>query len=140
MDRIGEKRVLFHKLLYKIGALECKNSILLQYGVVSTTELTEKQLDEIIKNLGASLSQDNDTVMRKWRSTALALMNKCGVYVTNNDWSHVNRFMANPRICGKQLKECTLDDLQNLCKKLRAIAQKKEEMDTLNMVNNFNLN
>jgi hypothetical protein len=141
MDRISAKRVLVHRLLYKIGAMECKADILAGYGVKSTTELTERQLDELIGNLNNGLRQeDHSAAIRRWRSNALTLMNKCGVYVTNDDWSNVNHFMKDPRICGKMLNECSIYELQELCKKLRVMAEKKRHNDAKAFVKNLILN
>jgi len=139
---ISEKRVMIHRLLYKLGALENKGDILKGYGVESTTELTDGQIDTLIARLKDSLNKRSEAPsdMRKWRSNVLTQLNKCGVYATNNDWTAVNRFILNPRICGKLLYELNVQELKNLYKKLLMVAEKKAENDKNTVLNHVSLN
>jgi hypothetical protein len=134
---IKQKRALFHKLLWNMGALESKGVLLAQYNVTSTTELTETQLDEVIRRLqkGAEQRYTSDDV-KQWRSNVLTQLNHCGVYVTNNDWDAVNRFLLNPKISGKLMYEMSIPELKVLHKKLISIAAKvksKRERELLTM-------
>ena len=131
-----------HKLLWKLGASESKLDFLSEYGVTSTTDLSDDEIDHLIERLRKSVENKyhSGSELRQWRSNALALMNKCGVYVTNNDWASVNRFMLDKRICGKLLYELGVDELKTLCVKLRAIAVKKEAHDKQLLINGISLN
>jgi len=139
---IKEKRIIVHRLLWKLGAVENKADLLEAYGAKSTTELTDKQIDDLIYRLKLGLLSRTEAPkeLRTWRSNALTLLNKCGVYATNSDWSSVNRFMLDKRICGKLLYELTVDELKVLSRKLRSIAEKKETNDKHTMLNSINLN
>jgi hypothetical protein len=139
---IKEKRVLVHKLLWKLGATKSKTAFLEEYGVTSTTELNDEEIDHLIQRLQNSVDNryNSSKELRYWRSCALSLLNKCGVYVTNNDWDRVNNFMLDSRICGKLLYELTVDELKALCSKLRSIASKKESHDKQVLINGISLN
>lgn len=133
---IGEKRVTIHKLLFKMGALESKTDLLRSYGVKSTTELSEQTIDEIIARLkyGVTNRYAASDELKQQRSRALVLINKCGIYATNNDWTAVNRFMLDSRIAGKLLYELSVEEIKTLCKKLRLIADKKAAQDKHNVL------
>jgi len=142
MKTISEKRVAVHRLLYKLGALDSKADMLASYGVTSLTDLSYEQLSELTSRLLKAVNNRYDVPdnVRKWRSNVLTQLNRCGVYNTNNDWSDVNRFMLNPRIAGKLLYELDLQELQALCVKLRAIADKKEVEARNTVYNGIHLN
>lgn len=128
MTTLSEKRILFHKLLYKIGAMECKAEILAGYGVTSTIDLTERQLDEVINRLKRDLQKvATNNELKTWRSNVLTLLTKMHIQVVNGDWSGVNNYMSHPRIAGKKLNECTVDELKEVCRKLRSIIKKADD-------------
>ncbi|MBE9469006.1 MAG: hypothetical protein IMY72_11905 [Bacteroidetes bacterium] len=141
MMTIKEKRVEVHKLLYRLGALQNKADVLASYGVKSTTELSNEEIDHLIYRLKLGLfnRRESPTDLRRWRSNALVYLNKIGIYATNNDWSDVNSFMLDNRICGKLLFELSVEELKALCKKLRIIANKKATTDR-KLLLNINLN
>jgi len=138
----SEKRVMIHRLLFKLGALDNKRDMLRGYGVESTTDLTDAQIDSLIARLKDSLNKRAEAPadMRRWRSNVLTQLNKCGVYATNNDWTAVNRFMLSPRICGKLLYELNVDELKKLYKKLLMVAEKKAQNDRNTVLNHVSLN
>lgn len=141
MTHISEKRILFHKLLYKIGAMECKAEILASYNVTSTTELTDSQLDEVIANLKKGLQKvATNNEIKTWRSNALTLLTKLHIQVVNGDWSGVNNYMSNKRIAGKKLNECNVDELKEVCRKLRSIIKKADDAKKKVFENNLCLN
>ena len=134
---VKQKRKQLHHLLFKIGAAENKKDFLANYGVESSTELSESTLDEIIQQLQLAAFQKREATAktRHWRSNVLTLLNKCGIYNTNNDWCDVNRFLLNPRISGKVLYMHSIEDMQTLCKKLRIIAIKKADQRKKELIN-----
>lgn len=139
---IKEKRVLVHKLLWKLGASNNKASFLKKYGVASTIDLNDNEIDHLIQRLQNSVDNryNSSKELRYWRSCVLSLLNRCGVYITNNDWDHVNNFMLDSRICGKLLYELNVDELKALCPKLRNIAAKKEKQDKQVLINGVSIN
>ena len=60
-----------------------------------------------------------DAERRKKRSVCLRLMQRLGVDTT--DWQRVNDFCEDPRIAGKPFARISLDELDALSVKLRAI-------------------
>lgn len=124
-----QKRKGFHVLMHQLGVMNNKEDILGAYGVDSTLELSEAELDELIFRLKQmKISRYEPTpAMRKWRSNALIMINKLGVYADNNDWTRVNRFLLEPRIAGKLLYEMSVTELKALCEKLRIIERKQKQ-------------
>lgn len=63
--------------------------------------------------------------IRRLRSQALAHLTKIGLYASPEDWTKVNRFLLQRRICGRLLYMLNAEELQALVRKLRAIGDKK---------------
>jgi hypothetical protein len=140
--RLKSKRLLIHRLLFKLGIMESKRGLLEQYNVRSTTELSPTQLDDLIMRLQKGLNnrQTPNNELKKWRSNALVWLNHCGIYANNSDWTRVNEFMLNPRVCGKLLYELDVDELKKVVVKLRAIADKKRADDKKRLYKNISMN
>lgn len=64
--------------------------------------------------------------VRRLRSQVLTLLNRLGKYATLNDWSAVNRYLLQKKICGKLLYMLNENELLTLVRKLRSIATKKD--------------
>lgn len=130
MDKVTGIRV-FHALLSKIGIMDSKGDILSAYGVSSTRDLNETQLAEVCARLrDVEDGKDNATKeQRTWRSNVLAMLNKLGIYATNNDWTAVNKFLLDKRIAGKLMYEMDVMELKELHRKLHAMVPKKEAKD-----------
>lgn len=62
--------------------------------------------------------------VRRLRSQVLTHLNKLGKYVTANDWSVVNAYLLQKKICGRLLYMLSAEELQALVRKLRAIGDK----------------
>lgn len=118
----------FHAALANRGLMAHKEVILATYGVESTTELTIDQLKEVLSAYSSqpkpvtALRDDPD--VRAMRSEMLTICNKMGIYVTNDDWSAVNRFFSDPRIAGKTLNKLSYEELTALVPKMRSILTK----------------
>jgi translation initiation factor IF-2 len=56
---------------------------------------------------------------KRERSICLKLMQEIGIDTT--DWARVNDFCRHPRIAGKAFAQISIEDLEALSKKLRAI-------------------
>jgi len=123
---IKQKRRKFNALLAVAHMMEAKKWMLAYYGVDSTTELSEKQLDELIakaQDLVNKSKEEQDFKMRKWRHRCLRMMAACGV--DTQDWNAVNAFMMDPRICGRHLYELNVPELMTLHRKLHNVRDRK---------------
>jgi len=120
----------FHSALHAANAREYKADMLAGYGVESTKDLTNDQLDELIERLNDMQRKRKGEVpkaVRRQRSVILTILNKMGIYADNGDWSRVNAFLMQPRIAGKLLYEMNSDELLALARKLRVIQRKQDE-------------
>lgn len=131
MDYRKQKIRRLRALWIKQGIDNYRDSILEPYGVTSTADLNESQLDELINRF----SGDNQVPqkVRALRSNILALLTRLGVYVDNRSWKSVNEFLMDKRIAGKLLYQMNENELKALERKLRAIEEKDKSI-------NINLN
>jgi len=123
------KIIRFHALLGELKLRSQKEAMLSGYGAESTKELTSQQLDGLISRLEgikASKRAAIDDAIRKKRSIILTLLQQMGIYADNNDWTRVNSYLLEPKVCGKLLYELDIDELNTLDKKLRSIKRKEE--------------
>jgi hypothetical protein len=121
---------VFHALLADVGIRDQKEAILEGYGVTSTTDLTQEQIDHAIAKLREMQDSKKKAprTIRQKRSSVLDLLTQLGVYVPgNNPWPRVNRYLKNPRIAGKLLYEMNETELDALVKKLHAIKIKLDK-------------
>lgn len=124
-DRI----IRFHAALNGAKMMPHKADILSGYGVESTKELTDDQLDELIDRLNEmqpTRRTEDCPKVRRGRSVALTLLTRLGVYQDNRDWANVNRYLLQPRLGGKLLYERDLEELKTLNKQLRKILRDQE--------------
>lgn len=121
----------FHALLANVGIMDQKANILDGYGVKSTKQLSDAQLDEVNARLRTMQQSKNEAPrsLRLKRSTVLEQLEVLGVYKHNDPkkWERVNAYMLNKRIAGKYLYEMDEKELTALAAKLRAIAKKQAE-------------
>jgi len=111
-------------LWIKQGIDDQRSVILEQYGVTSTAELNENQLDELIQKF----TQDKNFVSaetRHYRSIILKLLTEIGIYDNKGNWERVNQYMMNPKIAGKLLYQLSVEEMKELQKKLRSIKTKQ---------------
>jgi len=137
---LANKIKTFHVLLYGTKMLGAKQDLLAPYGVDSTKQLTESELDELISYL-QTLKQDESLIrnkeLRTWRHKVLRQIHACGI--NTQDWNEVNRFMVQPRIAGKHMYECSLEELKVIHRKLHNVAtnvtKKQNRLKDLTMLN-----
>lgn len=121
----------FYTLLKKMPAAD-KKTLVSQYTDGRTTSLRETTQQEYIK-----MCRDMEQVagydermsdirreLRRKRSMCLKLMQQLGIDTT--DWDCVNAFCEDTRIAGKAFRHISIDELEALAVKLRAIKRKKE--------------
>ena len=129
MDRNSHYRKM-HALLKDIGIESSKPFLLEGYGVEHTNELSDQDLMHLVDRLIKMKSEKNsfqDSEKKHWRSVILTLLNKYGIYVTNNDWSMVNQFLLQKKIGGKMLYEMSITEIQAACLRIRIILAKRKE-------------
>jgi len=114
----------FYAILAKKGLMDLKPDILAKYGVRSTTELTEQQLDDEINHLQTvQVNQE----LRDARSIVLNLLSKLNITGSREDgWKRVNEYLLQPRISGKVLYEMNTTELKDCSLRLRSIIQKQQ--------------
>lgn len=91
-----------------------------QYTGHRTTELKEirwKEYESMCKDLESKYEDAADK--KKQRSVCLKLMQQLGIDTT--DWTRINAFCQDKRICGKPFYPLTTNELKQLQRKLRAI-------------------
>jgi len=111
----------------KQGIDQYRDSILSQYGVSSTADLSIESLNELIEQY-TNKAPATDHVRRQ-RSIILDLLTKLGIYKNNGDWERVNAYLMQPCIAGKLIYQMSSDELNACAKRLRAILQKKDPVE-----------
>lgn len=119
----------FHGLLAEKNMRHQKEAILEGFNVTSTKDLADNELIALIETLARIESPKTDVPqpLREARSAVLKALETLDVKAINGDWSHVNNYLKQPRIAGKVLYQCTVDELKALIPKLKAIAKKRRE-------------
>lgn len=84
------------------------------------SEMTQAEYDAACKELEAASGYDRE--LKRRRSICLRLMQ--GLQIDTSDWQRVNDFCLNPRISGKPFGRLSVEELESLSVKLRAIARK----------------
>lgn len=126
MATLAQKRQTVGAILHRCGLLEHKESILVAYGSESVRDLTEAQLDDLIKELRI-VEQNRYNAppeIRKQRSIILGLLDEMGVKAVNGNWNPVNNLLKNPRIAGKVLYMMNEEELKACAKRIRAMKGK----------------
>ncbi|MBS2100414.1 hypothetical protein [Carboxylicivirga linearis] len=102
-ETVKQKRQYFHQLLLALGEERYKEVIVeAHFGVCSTKELSEKQLDILIsdakKRLGNNQQPKQDPesskMLRMWRNKCLLVLNERGIIASPKDWSAVNQELS----------------------------------------------
>jgi hypothetical protein len=119
---------IFHSLLHYTHMRDAKEGLLAGYNALSSKELTNRQLDELIGYLRDILDKQTEqkgAFRRKLMHQCLKLISDIGV--NTKDWNKVNEFMLNRHVCGRHLYELDTDQLIEFKKKLYAILAKVNE-------------
>ena len=106
--------------LFPQNKAEAKEGILSGYGVTSSKELTQEQLNEAVAGLEAEKEKRKapiDKPIQIKRSQCLTLLTKIGIDTTS--WPKVNKYLEQPRLLnGKRMYDLDLEGLEALRKKL----------------------
>lgn len=100
------------------------------FDVKNFDDLNEEQLEQLHNwsyRAYTAKTTEPDSQVRHHRSILLTLINKLGYYITENDWTNVNRFLLSPKIARSPLYMLDVDELMGLERKLRAMLRKTEE-------------
>lgn len=107
---------------------EFKESLVSQFTNGRTTSLREmsrEEYDEMCDRLDgttALIRKSIEAEHRRLRSRCLRQMQQLGIDTT--DWTRINAFCQDPRICGKPFRQLSQEELEQLSVKLRAISRK----------------
>ena len=112
-------------LWFNQGVNKYRDAILEQYGVESTTDLSNEQLDELIRSYSHEWHPPVSERAMRLRSETLTLLNRLGLIANGSDWTMINDFLMNPKISGKLLYQMDEPELVTLGKKLHSIISKK---------------
>ena len=121
----------FYTLLKKMPAAD-KKTLVSQYTDGRTTSLretTQQEYNKMCRDMEQVAGYDERMSdirreLRRKRSVCLKLMQQLGIDTT--DWDRVNAFCEDTRIAGKAFRHISIDELEALAVKLRAIKRKKE--------------
>ena len=121
----------FYTLLKKLPGAD-KETLVEQYTDGRTTSLretTRQEYNRMCRDMERETGYDEFVEgirrqLRRKRSEVLKLMQQLGVDTT--DWDRVNAFCTDARIAGKLFRKISVDELEELAVKLRAIKRKKE--------------
>ena len=121
----------FYTLLKKMPGAD-KETLVEQYTSGRTTHLhetTQQEYNKMCRDMEQVAGYDERMSdirreLRRKRSVCLKLMQQLGIDTT--DWDRVNAFCEDTRIAGKAFRHISIDELEALAVKLRAIKRKKE--------------
>lgn len=92
----------------------------------SMREMTDTEFEELCSCIDEKNRQEEHYLqekIRRARSSVLLRIARIGINTIDN-WDEVNAFLLSPKIAGKLLYEMNIDELNELIKKLEAIARK----------------
>lgn len=121
----------FYTLLKKLPGAD-KETLVEQYTNGRTTHLretTQQEYNKMCRDMEQVAGYDERMSdirreLRRKRSVCLKLMQQLDIDTT--DWNRVNAFCEDARIAGKAFRHISIDELEALAVKLRAIKRKKE--------------
>ena len=121
----------FYTLLKKLPGAD-KETLVEQYTNGRTTHLretTQQEYNKMCRDMEQVAGYDERMSdirreLRRKRSVCLKLMQQLDIDTT--DWNRVNAFCEDARIAGKAFRHISIDELEELAVKLRAIKRKKE--------------
>lgn len=117
-------------LLHKTGLRPHKDDLLSGYNVSSTSELTDIQIDELTQRLQSIADEKKSDAPKRIRSLRSACLTAAENYlgfriVGQEAWLVFNKFMLEPRVCGKMLWELNETELKTLNNKLQSMGKKR---------------
>lgn len=145
---LKQKRQRFHQLLIRLGWEHYKETIVSsRFNVDSTTELDERQMDELIAdaihhlNRKARPEAADIKQLRTWRNRCLLVLSQRGITATASNWTPINQELAKKQyqwvLTADQMAAgiinhkglyafTTVDDLKKLFNQLSAIRDNEQ--------------
>ena len=108
--------------------------VLALWGAVSFDGMTDANLEAcqaFLSDAYRCKTTPATEPVRRLRSQVMTLLNKLGKYAEPKDWTEVNSFLLQRKICGRLLYMLNVDELDALIRKLRAIKDKKNDPATV---------
>jgi hypothetical protein len=126
-----QKNQYFNSLLHLNHLRDQKGVLLEQYGVTSTLDLTDEQIDALIdrlQNLNQYKAADVPKKIRRLRSCLIAECEQyLGVKMHNKSaWERLNGLLLSPKIAGKMMVEMTEAELKTTVSRLCIINKKQK--------------
>lgn len=123
----------FNKLPYDGDRDDLKQSLVVSHTngrTDSLREMTAAEYRQLCENIERKVIGSADSIrereeLRRKRSIALRLLQSYGV--ESSIWSEVDKFCLQPRIAGKRFIELTIEELDALTRKMRAIINKLKD-------------
>jgi len=130
-DMVKKNKVRQLRALWiKQGIDKYREYIIEPFGVSSTADLSEEQLDKLIAHFThTSKSSNASPEVRAARSVVLKLLMELGIYDNTGDWTRVNAYLMDKRIAGKLLYQMTIEEMKTLTLKLRNILLKNKKIN-----------
>jgi hypothetical protein len=115
-------RTLHYHLTARAVNAKVYMALLAQYGVESSTQLSNELMEELIEDVKCLQAPED---VRRQRSGILHILSKLGIRGSAEDgWTAVNAYLSSPKIAGKTLYEMTYEELIMCNRKLRTIYYK----------------
>ena len=124
----GAKVRRLNTLMSACRLIPNREDILALWDARSYDELTDDEivaLQAYMEFAHRAKTTPASDAIRRLRSQVLAHLTKLGMYALPEDWTKVNRFLLQRRICGRLLYMLDAQELQALVRKLRAIGDKR---------------
>lgn len=124
----GAKIRRINTLMSACRLIPNREDILALWDARSYDELTDEEivaLQAYMELAHRAKTTPAPDAIRRLRSQVLAHLTKLGMYASPEDWTKVNHFLLQRRICGRLLYMLDAHELQALVRKLRAIGDKK---------------
>lgn len=125
----SEKIRRLRALWIKQGCDKYRDAIIAPYGVTSTADLKEEELDSLIKTFSQGFKSDVPLEIRNQRSLILKLLTEMNIYRNDGDWKPVNEFLMSEKVAGKVMYQLSLEELKEVVIRLRAIKDKFKARD-----------
>ena len=124
----GAKVRRINTLMSACRLIPTRTDILALWDARSYDELTDNEivaLQAYMEFAHRAKTTPATDAIRRLRSQVLAHLTKLGMYASPEDWTKVNRFLLQRRICGRLLYMLDAQELQALVRKRGGIGEEK---------------
>lgn len=117
-------------LIYACRLTANRPDILALWGAKTFDDMTDSDLAQcgsFMEFAYRCKTTEPSPSLRKGRSQVMTLLNRAGKHATPHDWTEVNRYLLQRKICGRLLYMLDSVELAALIRKLRAIVDKQDK-------------